>query len=64
MYIKKQQDAMNLYYIKCSKFSSNKVINIKHEIDGKINLDSYCINASFKMFETIDEISRIDLLKN
>ena len=55
---------MNLNYIKCSKFSKNKDINIKREIDGKINLDSYCINAGFKMFETIDEISSINLLKS
>ena len=55
---------MNLYYIKCSKFSSNKDINITREIDEKINLDSYWINAGFKMFETIDEINRINLLKN
>ena len=46
---------MNLYYIIFSKLADNNVIKIKCEIDGKINLYSYCIDCGFKKFETIDK---------
>ena len=41
---------MNLYYIKCLKFTNNCNIKIKREIDGKINLYSPCIDCGFEKF--------------
>lgn len=41
---------MSLYWTKCSGFLSNDDIDIKHEIDGKINLNFYCIDCGFKTF--------------
>ena len=40
---------MNLYCIKCSMFTKNIHVKIKHERNGKINL------YSLKKFETIDK---------
>ena len=37
---------MHLYCIKCLKFTKNKNTKIKHEIDGKINISSHCIECS------------------
>ena len=45
------------------KFTNNNNIKIKHEIDGKINIYSYCVNCDFKKFETINEDELSDLLK-
>ena len=45
---------MNLYCIKCSKFTNND-IKIKREKGGKINLSSYSLDSSFLKNETIDE---------
>ena len=36
---------MNLY---CIKFVINNNIEIKHEIDGKVNVYSYCADCGFK----------------
>ena len=41
---------MNLYSIKCSKFTNNKNIKIKREIHRKINLYAYCNECGFKKF--------------
>ena len=38
VYIKNQQHKMNFYLIKCSKFTNDNDIKIKHEINGKNNL--------------------------
>ena len=54
VYIKNQQYKMNLYCIKCTKFTNNSGIK-KSEIDGKISLYSCCTDRDFKMFETVDE---------
>ena len=51
---------MNLPCIKCLKFSYNN--NIK--IDREINRYSYCIDCSFKKFETIDKEKISDLLES
>ena len=53
---------MNLYCIECLKFSNENNIKINREIDGKINIYSFCVNCGFKNFETIDE-EEISLLK-
>ena len=45
---------MSLYWTKCSGFLSNGDVDIKHEIDGKINLNFYCIDCIFKTFATTD----------
>ena len=45
------------------KFTNNNNIKIKHKIDGKINIYSYCVNCDFKKFETINEDELSDLLK-
>ena len=39
---------MNLYCIKCSKFTNKNGIKIKYEIDAKINLYSFCIDTVFQ----------------
>ena len=44
---------MNIYCIKCLKFTKN--IEIKRKEDGKINPYSCCIDCGFKKFETINE---------
>ena len=41
---------MNLYCIKCSNFIKNNNIKTRHEIVGKINLYSHCIDCAVKMF--------------
>ena len=46
---------MDLSCIKCSEITINNDIIIKREIDGEINLYSYCLKYGFKNFETIDE---------
>ena len=46
---------MDLYYIKCLMFTKNRNIKIKHKTDGKMNLYFYCIDCSFKIFETFDK---------
>ena len=54
---------MDLFRIKCSKFTSNSnYIKIKLEIDRKINLYSYFIDCGFKKFETIYDEKLSDLL--
>ena len=35
---------INLYCIKCSTFSKDNNIKIKHKVDGKINIFSHCID--------------------
>ena len=61
--MKNQQNRMELYCIKCSKFTSSNNIKAKREIDGKNNICYCCIVCSFKKFETIDEEELSDLLK-
>ena len=39
---------MNLYCIKCLKFTNNNNIEIKHEKDGKLNVYFNCIECGFK----------------
>ena len=41
--------------LKCSKFSNGNDIKIKWEIDGKINLNSDCIECNFKKLTTVNE---------
>ena len=36
-------------------FTKNRNIKIKHKTDGKMNLYFYCIDCSFKIFETFDK---------
>ena len=56
---------MNLYCIKCSKFTNkNNNIKIKCEIDRKINLYFYCIESGFKKFKTINKKELSGLLKS
>ena len=50
--------------MKCSKFTNNNIIKIKHEIDGTINNYSHCIECAFKKFESIDKEELRDLLKS
>ena len=38
---------MNPYCIKCSKLTNDNDIKVEHEIDGKINLYSHCIDCWF-----------------
>ena len=45
---------MNLYCIKCLKFTNINNIKIKREINGKI-IYSYCVNYGFKKSETINK---------
>ena len=45
---------MNLYCIKCLKFTNSDNVEIKHEVDGKINLHSYCFECGFENVENID----------
>lgn len=54
---------MILHCIKCSIFKKYRNIEIKHEIDGKINFYSRCIYCGFKKLETIEEEELINLLK-
>ena len=54
---------MNLYCMKCSKFTKNKYTKIKFKVDRKINLYYCCIDCGFKKFETIDKKELSDLLK-
>ena len=44
---------MNLYCIKCSTFSKDNKIKIKHKVDVKINIYSDSIDYGFKEFETL-----------
>ena len=60
---KKQQHKINLCYIKSLKFTKDNYIKIKRKIDGKVNLDSNCINCCFKKFETTDKEELTDLLE-
>ena len=53
---------MNLYCIKCLKFTNNRNIK-KRGNRWKINF-SYCINCGFKKFEIIYEEELGDLLKS
>ena len=55
---------MNLYCIKCSKFT-NKInnIKIKREIDRKVKLYFHCIGFGLKKFKNIDKEELSDLLK-
>ena len=46
---------MNLYCIKCLTFTKNNNIQVKHEIDGKINIYSGYAGCGFKKLLTIDE---------
>ena len=46
---------MNLFCNECLKVTHNNNIEIKHEIDGKINLYYDCINCGFTKFATIDK---------
>ena len=39
---------MNLFYIKCLKFTKNNNIKLKGEIDGKTNFYSRCNGCGFK----------------
>ena len=55
---------MNLYCIKCLIFTKRRNFEIKHKIDGNINLYSRCIDFGFKKLETIDKEELIDLLKD
>ena len=55
---------MNLFSIKCIKFTNNNNIKIKREIEGKTNLYSYCNYCNFKQFETIDEEKLNNLLES
>ena len=54
---------MNLYSIRCSKFTKNNNIAIKHKIDGKINFYFCCIDCGFKKLDTIDKEELSDSLK-
>ena len=44
---------MNLYCIKCLKVTNNNNIEIKHEIDGSINLCSDFIDYVFKILQIL-----------
>ena len=46
---------MNLYFIKCSMSTKNRIIKIKREIDGKSNPYFCCTDCGFKKFQNIDE---------
>ena len=54
---------MNLYCVKCSKFTKYNSIKIKHKIAGKINIYCCCIGYGFRKFETISTEQLSDLLK-
>lgn len=54
---------MNLYCIRCSKFTKNKNITIKHKIDGKFFFFFSCIPCGFEKPETIDKVELSGLLK-
>ena len=54
---------MNLYCIKCLKFTRNKNINIKRELDGKSNLIFAVLVVVLKIFKTADKEEISDLLK-
>ena len=45
------------------KIHKNSSIEVKREIDGKINLYSRCIDCIFKKIETVNENKLNDLLK-
>ena len=45
------------------KIHKNSSIEVKREIDGKINLYSRCIDCVLKKFETVNENKLNDLLK-
>ena len=45
------------------KIHKNSSIEVKREIDGKINLYSRCIDCVFKKIETVNENKLNDLLK-
>ena len=53
---------MNLYCTRCSKFTKNENITIKHKIDGKI-IFFRCIACGFVKPETIDKVELSGLLK-
>ena len=36
---------MNVYYIKCSKFTNDNTIKVKDETDGETNLYSFCVDC-------------------
>ena len=50
---------MNLYCIRCSKFTKNNNVTIH----GKINFYSHCAECGFKKLETTDKEELSDLLK-
>ena len=54
---------MNLYCIKCLKFTNNNNIRIKDEINREINLYSQGIDCVVTKFETIEEKDLNNLLK-
>ena len=41
--------------------TDNNNIDIKHEIDGKLNLYTYCIGCGFKIFEASNKEELSDL---
>ena len=49
---------MNLYCIKCPKFTNKNGIKIKWEINGKCNLYSFCIGCAFQTFDK-NELSNL-----
>ena len=61
---KNQQQKVHLYYLKCSKFTSQNDTKIKRKIGGKNNLYSYFNKRGLKKFETIDEGEISNLLKS
>ena len=50
-----QKIKMDLYCIKCSKFTKNNNIKTNYKLDEENNLYSCCIDCGFKKFETIDK---------
>ena len=54
---------MSLYCVECSKITNKNSIEIKREIDGKINLQFYCMGSGFKNFSTIDREEQTDVLE-
>ena len=52
-YMDQKKKRMNLYCIKCLKVKNNNNIEIKHEIDGSINLCSDFIDCVFKILQIL-----------
>ena len=46
---------MNVYYVKCSKFTKTNNLKMKCKIHEKINFYSCCIGRGFQKFETFEK---------